>query len=668
MESVPLLRDIIILMGISIPISIVLTRAGLPTVVGFLVTGVIIGPYGFRLVTETNTVETLAQIGVVLLLFTIGLEFSAGRMLKIRREAVLGGGLQIALTVFFVWGLATIMGLKFQTALLLGFIISLSSSAIALKLLVDRGEVNSAHGNLSTGILLFQDISVVLMFMVVRGIGNLPVGLAGQLGGGAVTAIAKELGIALVAVFLIVLAVAYVVPKLFREVVKLRNREVFILTTVFVCLGTAWIASMAGVSLALGAFIAGLVISESEYANQIAADVLPMRDTFGSLFFISIGMMLDTGYLVAHLQWIALFTAAVFSTKALVLAAVGRVLRYPLRLSIVVGLNLAQIGEFSFILMKMGEDYGLMPPSLYQATHAVAVLGMAVTPFVFQRSAFAASSIGRLFRGKDSRAATDVPKTHLSNHVVIVGYGLNGRNLARVLKETGIEHLVMDINSDRVKKAKKDGHRASFGDSGHPEILKKAGMEKAKMLVVGITDPVSTRMTVKTARDLNPSVTIIVRTRYIDEVEELYRLGANEVIPEEFETSVEIFARVLKDYRVPGNIIQNQIDLVRGEGYAMLRNPSLSGERLARLASILETSVMDTYFVEKGSSVDGRTLGELDIRRATGGATVMAVVRKGKAHTNPKGDFSMAAGDMLVLLGSHAELDSAMKILNSLKA
>ncbi len=246
--------------------------------------------------------------------------------------------------------------------------------------------------------------------------------------------------------------------------------------------------------------------------------------------------------------------------------------------------------------------------------------------------------------------------------MIIIGYGVNGRNLARVLKETAIPHLVADVNMDRVKEAKAAGHRAYFGDASHPEILKKLGGEMEKMLVVGISDPITARMIVKTARELNPAASILVRTRYIREVEELYRLGANQVIPEEFETSVEIFARVLRDYRIPGNVIQNQIDLVREEGYAMLRNPSIKGEKLARLTNILEKTIMDTFYVEVGCNVEGKTLRELDLRKKSG-STVIAIVRKGEAKTNPHADFMIDAGDILVLLGSHAELSKAFEML-----
>jgi len=654
MENIPLLRDIVILMAVSVPIGFLLSRLGLPIIIGFLLTGVIIGPYGTGLVTELHRVETLAQIGVVLLLFTIGLEFSVSRLLNIKKEGLMGGGMQVGLTVLIVFAISLLFGHPFSVAMLLGFVIALSSTAIVLKLLVDRGEVNSPHGNLSVGVLIFQDLAVVLMVMIIQSIG-------GNEGASAFD-ITKKLAFSFVAFAIIVVGVIWLIPRIFDQVVKLRNREVFILTTVLVCLGTAWVTSLFGLSLALGAFIAGLAISESEYANQIVADVIPFRDTFSSLFFMSIGMLLDIGYFMQEFATIALLVAAIIALKALIVVGIGQVLRYPLRLSLVVGFNLAQIGEFSFILIKMGEEYSMFSQGLYQSLLASSIITMALTPFIYQRSSRIAYTVGKVL-GKDG-ARGGHKKTQLSNHVIIIGYGINGQNLAKVLKETGIPHLIMDTNMERIKAAKAKGHTAYYGDASHPEVFRSTGIDKAKMVVTAISDPISTRVIVKNARDMNQTVSILVRTRYIREVEELYKLGANQVIPEEFETSVEIFARVLKDYRIPTNIIQNQIDLIRQEGYAMLRNPSVMGDRLSRLSSILEKTVMDTYFVERECSVAGKTILELDLRKNSG-ATIIAVARGGQAKTNPEPDYRIEAGDILVLLGSHAQLNAAFGLLKS---
>ncbi len=655
MEDIPILRDIVVLLAVSVPISIVLTRMGIHTIVGFLLTGVLIGPHGLGLVTDLEDVEMLAQIGIVLLLFTVGIEFSFAKMFQIKKESTLGGGLQILLTTGAVVLAGYIIHQPFSVSLLVGFIIALSSSAIVLKLLIDRGDINTTHGILSFGILLFQDICVVIMVMIIQAMGTNSAELS-------LFNILKASGKAVVTILIILVAVSYMMPRVFYHVVRLRNREVFILTIVLACLGTAWLTSLAGLSLAIGAFIAGLVISESDYSNQVVAEVLPFRDTFSSLFFISIGMLLEIDYFIYHVHWLLLLSIGVILLKTTILTSISTILGYSIRIALIVGLNLSQIGEFSFILLKMGQDYGMLTDGLYQTILSVTIMTMAVTPFICRWSGELSMKIG-LYLGRTGihyeLEAENIP----SNHVMIVGYGLNGRNLARVLKETGIEYLVIDMNTDRVRQAKKEGHPAFFGDASFPEILRAMGVERAKMIVVAISDPVSTRRIVKTARTLNTAISIIVRTRYLREVEDLYRLGANQVIPEEFETSVEIFARVLRDYRVPGNIIQNQIDLIRQEGYAMLRNPSLSrDERLASLVSVLEKGITDTFYVDEKSHVAGKTLSQLNLRKITG-TTVIAIIRKGTARTNPPADFRIERGDILVLLGSHAELNSAFELL-----
>ena len=653
--EIPILKDIVILTAASVPISIILTRLGLPTIVGFLVTGVVIGPGGLGLVTEHHEVEVLAEIGIVLLLFTIGIEFSINRMMSVKKEAFVGGGLQILMTFSLGFGSALLFGLTIPVAVLIGFILSLSSSAIVLALLTKRGEVSSTHGNLYVAILLFQDLCVVLMVMVVQSFGG---------GDASIGVIVKDLAIAAVAISVIIVTVAYLSPKLFLEVVKLQNREVFILTVVLVSIGTAYLSSLAGISLALGAFIAGLVISESEYAHQIVAEVLPFRDIFTSLFFMSIGMLVDPVYFTSNLPMILLLTAIVLLAKGGILVIIGQILKYPLRITLMLGLSLGQIGEFSFILLKMGSDFEILSNDVYQSLLAVSIITMALTPTLMEKASQMAFRIAQLFGKKRGHDITciDTPKNKFSNHVIIVGFGLNGQNLARVLRETGIQFLIVDVSTERVQKAKAAGYKAFFGDVCHHEILKALSVEDAKMLVLTVSDPVSSRRIVKTAISLNPLLKVIVRTRYITEVEDLQKLGASQVIPEEFETSVEIFSRVLKNYNIPGNIIQNQIDLIRGEGYAMLRNPSLKGEIVANLHAILERNLMETFFIDEGSTADGMLLGNLDLKRKTN-TTVMAVLRSGSATTNPPVDYSLEAGDMLVLIGNHAGLHEALKIL-----
>ncbi len=653
MENIPLLKDLIILMVAAVPITFFFHRIGLPTIVGFLITGVVIGPSGFGVIDDHHAIEVLAEIGVVLLLFTIGLEFSISKLLKIRKEALLGGGLQVGLTTLLVFIFARYLGQPMPVALVLGFIISLSSSAIVLKLLVDRGEVNSRYGNLSVGLLLFQDICIVLMVMILQGLG--------MEGGASFMAITKNLLMAIAAIVVIIVVASYLVPRFLYQIVRLESRELFILTILLLCLGTAWLTSLFGLSLALGAFIAGIVISESEYSHQIVAEILPFRDTFQSLFFISIGMLLEFFYFLHHLPLVVGVSLAILLVKALIITGVGMALRYPLRLSIMVGISLSQIGEFSFVLLKMGSDYSLLTSPLYQTLLASTILTMALTPFLLERSPVIAYQIGRVFRRRGAPPSIERRST-LGNHVIIVGFGLCGQNLARVLKETGISYIILDMNAEQVRKARKEGHRVRFGDCSHPHVLKGLGIERARMVVFTIPDPIATRQGVVTTRGLNKNASVLVRTRYLTEVEELYKLGATEVIPEEFETSVEIFSRVLHNYKLPANIIENQIDIIRNEGYAMFRDPSMTEEGVAKLADMLRADVVNTYYVEQDSAIVGTSFADLGLEKA-GGVSVIAVVRGGKAHKTIPDDFTINAGDVFVLLGRHEAMHKAFEVL-----
>ena len=368
-------------------------------------------------------------------------------------------------------------------------------------------------------------------------------------------------------------------PRLLRQVVLLRNRELFILFVVFICLGTAWLTSQFGLSLALGAFIAGLVISESEFSHQVVADILPLRDCFSGIFFISIGMLLDLDFLVRDIFTSLLNLMLIVGIKAGVVFVLFWWLYRSLRLAVVLGLSLAQIGEFSFILADAGRGYGLLTAAGEQMFLAASILSMIATPFLIlwaHRLAFGLETMVGPSLVRQS-VKEEEPESATTGHVIVVGYGLNGQNLTRVLKEVGIRYRILDMDPDLVSRARAAGETISFGDGSRPEVLRKAGIEQARILVIAISDRVATAYVVSQARSLRPDLYIIVRTRYVAEIEHLYRLGANQVIPEEFETSVEIFARALQEYHVPRNVIALQVDLIRKERYGTLRGSIFRG-------------------------------------------------------------------------------------------
>jgi monovalent cation:H+ antiporter-2, CPA2 family len=658
MSDPTFLRELIIVLTATIAIVFVFQKLRLPTIVGFLLAGVIIGPHGFKLIQSVSQVETLAEIGVVLLLFTIGLEFSLETILSVQRRVVWAGLLQVVLTTLVVLAVARFLGVSAEVGVFYGFLVSLSSTAIVLRIYHDRGEINSLQGRLASGLLLFQDLCVVPMMLL------LPV-LAGS-GRDSIFLIGWVLAKSLITLVVIVWTARKLLPRLLHQVALLRNREIFVLFVVLVCFGTAWLTSESGLSLALGALIAGLVISESELSHQIVADILPLRDCFSGIFFISVGMLLNLGLLSQDFRVALVELLLMIGIKSLVLFSVFWWLYRSIRLGVVLGLGLAQIGEFSFVLAKAGIDYKLLSPADGQIFLAASILTMVATPFLIQWAHAWAFGFEGLFKdvGFSRSTSTGANETSAAaGHVIVVGYGLNGQNLARVLKEVSIPYRVLEMDPDLVRSAKAGGEPISFGDGTRPEILQQMGIEKARVLVVAISDPAATARLVSQARRLRADLYVIVRTRYVAEIDHLYRLGANQVIPEEFETSVEIFARVLQEYHIPRNVISLQVDLIRKEHYGTLRGIRLQGKQLDALSQFLIGTTSDIFSIVEQSPAVGKSLGEIKLSSQSG-VSVIAVIRDGKSYYNLGDDFKLAAGDMLVLLGGHKALDDAAQILN----
>jgi CPA2 family monovalent cation:H+ antiporter-2 len=654
-ESVPLLQDLLLLLLASVPIAFIFHRLRLPTIVGFMITGVLIGPYGLRLIKDAHAIELLAEIGVALLLFTIGLEFSLRRIVEMRRLVLLGGGLQVLLSILLVTAIAYALGRSARQSIFLGFLFALSSTAIVLKSYIDRAEIDAPHGRAGVGILLFQDLSIVFLMLMIPILGG---------DGASPTRILLTLGMAVAVIAVIIFAARTVVPYLLYHIVRLRSPEVFIISVVLLSLGTSWLTFQAGLSLALGAFIAGLVLSESEYSHQIVADVLPFRDVFNSLFFISIGMLLSLSALAADLGIVLGWVVALLIGKTLVVLAVVRLLGYSLRISTVAALGLAQVGEFSFILAKTGLPEGLLSGTDYQRFLAASILSMMATPFLIKaapRIGYALQSVfssgSRLEPNVDGFEAQEVD---LLDHVVIVGYGLNGRNLAKVLCKTSVPYLILELNAEAVREARTEGERVVYGDATRREVLHHVGLQHARILVLAISDPVATRHTVSLARQMNSDIHIIVRTRYMTEISDLQTLGADEVIPEEFETSIEIFSRVLKEYGLPRNVIQRQVATIRSEGYQMLRMPSLPLIDMAEISRALGAASTETVIVESGSAATEKTIGELRLRTKTG-VSIVSIIHDGNAEINPGPETMIHEEDVVVLLGSPEKIDQAVQ-------
>lgn len=658
----PILADIAIIFGLSVFALFICHKLRIPGIVGFLLTGVLAGSHGFGLISADAEVEVLAEIGVILLLFAIGIEFSLRNLIKIKRAVLMGGALQVVLTIGITALLSVTFGFTTNEAIFLGFLVSLSSTAIVLKALQDRSEIDSPYGRTTLAILIFQDIVIVVMMLATPMLSTSSDTSALDF----LMTLGKGVGV----VMLVLLAARYVVPSLLNAVAGTRSRELFLLTIAVMCFTTAWLTSQAGLSLALGAFLAGLIISESEYSHQALGNILPFRDIFTSLFFVSVGMLLDSALFLDNLFLILGLTAGVILLKFIAASTAAALLGLPLRVVLLTGLALCQVGEFSFILSKVGLDYELLTTSTYGIVLAVSVLTMAATPFIIQAAPRIAGFALKLplperlragFSNLDSEPTEQ--KVHgLENHLVIVGYGLNGTNVSRAARLANAPYTIIELNAELVRKAREANEPIYFGDATNEGVLEHAGIGKARTAVIVISDPLATRRIVATIRGLNPGIHIIARTRFVAEMEELYRLGADQVIPEEYETSVEIFTRVLQSYNLPQSEIRTFIEEVRAEGYEMLRSSTEnSAGRKRTLQLDLPQVEIESVRVQAGSESTGCSLAQLNVRQRYG-VTVLAVRRGNDVIANPDPHKGLLADDIVVLLGTPSQLLEAASL------
>jgi len=657
MHQFTTLRDLLILVAVAIPVVALAHRLRVPTVVGFLLTGIAIGPHALGLIRESDSVSGLAEIGVVLLLFAIGLELSLSRIVRLGRTVIQGGALQMALTIGAVTLIAMAFGVPAGRAGFYGGLAAMSSTAIMLKVYHERGEIDTPPGRVAVAISLFQDLSIVPLMVLMPLLSGADPGQRVPL---------RDIAESLAVVAALVLGGRLVVPRVLERLAALRNREIFTLAIVFLGLSAAYVTASFGLSLAIGAFIAGLVVAESEYGMQALSDVLPFRDTFSGIFFTSVGMLLDPSFAFTHPVLVFGAAAAVLALKTAASTAAVLSLKRSLQVSLMSGLALAPVGEFSFVLAGVGAPLGLIGPNAYQVFLGASVLTMLAAPFLIAGGHRIADSVSRRL----GRSAVDLsPReeselARLTDHVVIVGYGLNGRNLARVLKAAGIAYVVLEQNGPMVRRARLEREPVLFGDGTRHDVLAKVGLERARAIVFAISAPAEERRGVAMARQLSRSVQIIVRTRYVREIEELERLGADQVVPEEFETSLEIFSRVLRLYGVPGNAIEREVALVRGEHYEALRGLDLPPIRPDALRHLGVHAVIETVEVEPGARAVGGSPVSLGLRRHTG-ATVIAAVRQGQPYHVPDPHFRFQPGDIVVLVGDRAAIDKGTSMFRA---
>lgn len=566
--EIPILQDIAIIFGISIIVLFVCDKIRMPAIIGFLFTGALIGPSGLHLIQSHEEVEILAEIGVVLLMFTIGLELSIKELTHNKKAVLLGGSLQTLLTVGAAFFIAQQAGIPVGQAIFIGFLVALSSTAIVLGIFQAKGKTHTPQGKNIIAILIFQDVIMVVMMLLIP-----------LLQPGSNVNIGLELLIllvkAVIIIGLVIVSAKYIIPKLMYQIAKTKTQDFFLLSIVAICLVIAWSSSQVGLSLGLGAFLAGLIISESEYSLRALGSVLPFRGVFLSFFFISVGTLFNAFFLFQNFLLVVGLTVGVIVLKTAILLLIGRLIKLDFRTTVVVGLSLSQIGEFSFMLSKIGIDYNLLSPNSYQIFLSVAVLSMAVTPlliFSAPRLADVTLKVLNAIKPGDYEKI-DPLKAHpfeskLEYHLVIIGYGINGKLLAKAAKQVAIPYVIIEMDAEIVKDAQKKGEPIIYGDATHESLLKHTSIKNAFLVVIAVPDSNKTRQVVSLVRKLNPKVHIIAKTDFVLEVDNLTKLGANSVIPVEYEAALEVERQMLAHFLIPPDEIEHYIDNVRANGYA----------------------------------------------------------------------------------------------------
>ncbi len=631
-------------------------RLKLVPIVGFLLTGVVIGPNALELVKDQALVDATAQVGVILLLFTIGIEFSLEKLARIKKLIFGGGGMQVGLTALATMGILAAFGVSWQAGLFTGFLVALSSTAIVLKLLGSRGETNTEPGQASLGILIFQDLAIIVMVLLV------PM-LAGQ--GGSPLGILAALGKAGLIIAVALLGARRVMPIVLERVAKTCSQELFLLSLIAICFGMALLASLAGVSLELGAFLAGLIVSESRFSEHAFGEIMPLQILFAATFFVSVGMLLDVGFLVSNLPLVLGVVVLVLLIKAVTTGISMKALGYGTASAVAVAFTLAQVGEFSFVLERAGRALELFPAGLAetgsQTFIAATVVLMVMTPPLSQLGMRLAKRLearrpeepDEEMPGPDEAVeAAPLPDDHatIENHIIIAGYGRGARRLSGVLHSARIPHVIMTLSPPRAEEAETRGRLVVRGDPARQNALLHARILQAKMLFIPDDDAEFAHRVARVARTLNPTLRIVARTRYQDAAEELVHAGTDQIVTEELETIAQLFAEVLRDYHIEPAEVEHCLSVVRGEQYEVIRNTGGDGV-LAPIGDMI-VGALDTRTVtlREGASIIDQTLESVAFEHK--GLSVKSIRRGHTNITMPPPQFRLKEGDMLTLRGT----------------
>ena len=651
MPSTSILVELVVIMMAALVVLAISQRLRVPPVIGFLLTGVLIGPHGLALVSNTKHVEVFAELGVVFLLFLIGLELSLPELRRVGRYLLLGGPIQVGVTIALVSLIARAVGASWPLAIFTGFLVALSSTAIVLRLYRDRQELDAPYGRLALGILLFQDVMIVPMLLVVpvlaQGDHFSPLEVAFQFGEGLLV---------MAAVFLVG---RLLMPRAVALLMNTRIREVLVLFALVASLGTALLTQALGLTMALGAFLAGVALAESDFRYQIRSEIASFRDVFTSLFFISIGMLLSLGFVASNALLVGGAVGSVLVLKFVIVFLTARLLRLTERPAILAALGLCQIGEFSFVLVHSEQAKDLLGPELHALVIATSVVSMVATPVLI---AWAPGLADRFARVSPASARGDNAPSGSQETALIAGFGTNGQHIARLLQEAGIAYQIVDCDGAVVSKARRAGHSILFGDVTQRRTLEAAGLQQCSLAVFALSDHQALRQTVKLARTLKPGLHIVARTRRLEEIDPLTQNGADHVVTQDLETSIELARHVLERFGLPHHQARAAADVLRSDHYHVLREPALPAALHESLLRTITAGGAESFPLSADHPAVGQTIRQLKLRQETG-ATILAVLRGENAITHPDPELRLEAGDDLILVGSPKALEASVRFL-----
>lgn len=653
-----ILKDIVIIFALSTVVNLLFTRLKIPTVIGYLFTGVLIGPYAFGLIGSHTNIELMAEIGVVLLMFTIGLEFSLQHLLKIRNIVFFGGLMQFLITSATFFAASFIYGTNWQTGLLFAFMASLSSSALVLKILQQRSELTSNYGHTVVGILIFQDLLLVPLILFTQLLGNNTGNITGQI---------LMLGLKTIGIIgFVFIGNKWVVPFLLKRIAMAKSQELFLMSILLICAAVAMLTNELGMSVAFGAFLAGLMVSSSEYSHNAFGSLIPFKDLFTSFFFLSVGMLLDLNFVADNFLLVFGTVVLVLIIKTLIAALTGFALGHTFKGIIMVGLALSQVGEFSFILARIGLNFNIIDRFHYQLFLGVAILTMALSPFLIQWAKQLGNILSKLpipdilRHGLFPLKEIEIPQ--LNNHLVIIGKDLSAIKLSVMAKHLKIPYISIIFDPMLVREHQKRGETVIYGDAANEPILHKACVDNADTVIISVGDVIASMSIIEHVRNLNPRAYIIVRAKQVSDIEQLYKLGANHVLPEKFEVAANLLEITLEHKLLPKSYINKILGDIRNHHYGVCR------DRLPKT----KTSVLDdipnlkisTFIVNQLSDVVGKTITGIKLRN-TLKVTLLALKRGNKIIDHPGPDTIFESNDIVYILGDPAHVANAGNVFTA---